>query len=271
MSSGIGSPPDAGTGKSNESELGDGGGHPSAPGSIRPAGGFPEQLARGSIQVPDVIPTIGPPLLERGVGLAQTVIWVITGTIAALIVTLCVVEYSQMTNTRRVDDRVLAMVETRSRKGLKESFDTVSDALAGRPTTTQQSVVKAELAIANLRSVGILTIEQTDTLTECLITVARSVTATAADLPSAITQVPSPIPKQCTLALSTARAAADVARDDVESIRALREIAKDVRDAQQSTRSFWLQVAQLILLNLLLPVLTALLGYIFGSYRGGDA
>ncbi|OIQ82439.1 hypothetical protein GALL_357720 [mine drainage metagenome] len=36
-------------------------------------------------------------------------------------------------------------------------------------------------------------------------------------------------------------------------------------DAINSTREFWARIAQLILLNLLLPVLTALLGYVFGS------
>jgi hypothetical protein len=37
-------------------------------------------------------------------------------------------------------------------------------------------------------------------------------------------------------------------------------------DTQRKTfREFWLQFVQMILLNLLLPVLTAILGYVFGS------
>jgi hypothetical protein len=45
----------------------------------------------------------------------------------------------------------------------------------------------------------------------------------------------------------------------------MKEYAKDAHDHRQAFRLFWLQAAQLVLLNLLLPLLTALLGYIFGS------
>lgn len=44
--------------------------------------------------------------------------------------------------------------------------------------------------------------------------------------------------------------------------------AADKFSAQRQTfHAFWLQAAQLVLLNLLLPILTALLGYIFGSQQ----
>lgn len=52
---------------------------------------------------------------------------------------------------------------------------------------------------------------------------------------------------------------------DLDRLRLLKEYAKDAHDHRQAFRSFWLQAAQLVLLNLLLPLLTALLGYIFGS------
>ena len=42
------------------------------------------------------------------------------------------------------------------------------------------------------------------------------------------------------------------------------EFATKLLEHRQSLHQFWIQAAQLILLNLLLPVLTALLGYIFG-------
>jgi hypothetical protein len=45
----------------------------------------------------------------------------------------------------------------------------------------------------------------------------------------------------------------------------MKEYAQDAHEHRQAFRSFWLQAAQLVLLNLLLPLLTALLGYIFGS------
>ncbi len=52
---------------------------------------------------------------------------------------------------------------------------------------------------------------------------------------------------------------------DIERLRLLKDYAKDAHEHRQAFRSFWLQAAQLILLNLLLPLLTALLGYIFGT------
>src|SRR5262249_26270897 len=54
---------------------------------------------------------------------------------------------------------------------------------------------------------------------------------------------------------------------DIDRLRLMKEYAKDAHDHRQAFRTFWLQAAQLVLLNLLLPLLTALLGYIFGSAR----
>jgi hypothetical protein len=52
---------------------------------------------------------------------------------------------------------------------------------------------------------------------------------------------------------------------DLDRLRLMKEYAQDAHEHRQAFRSFWLQAAQLVLLNLLLPLLTALLGYIFGS------
>ncbi len=45
------------------------------------------------------------------------------------------------------------------------------------------------------------------------------------------------------------------------------ELIKLAQEQIAGDRAFTLQIAQMILLNLLLPVLTAILGYIFGSSR----
>jgi hypothetical protein len=50
-----------------------------------------------------------------------------------------------------------------------------------------------------------------------------------------------------------------------DQLRTLGELAKQMGEQRQAFRAFWLQVAQLVLLNLLLPLMTALLGYIFGT------
>ncbi|GAB3228311.1 hypothetical protein J0A67_14390 [Algoriphagus aestuariicola] len=43
------------------------------------------------------------------------------------------------------------------------------------------------------------------------------------------------------------------------------EVFKLVKEEKNDVRAFFISIAQLILLNLLLPVLTAILGYIFGA------
>jgi hypothetical protein len=54
-------------------------------------------------------------------------------------------------------------------------------------------------------------------------------------------------------------------QDRNEIIKTLHELQKDYQEANRSHRDFVVQISQMVLLNLLLPVLTALLGYVFGS------
>lgn len=43
-----------------------------------------------------------------------------------------------------------------------------------------------------------------------------------------------------------------------------KDLWKAYQDAAAASREFWITLDQMVLLNLLLPVLTALLGYVFG-------
>jgi len=56
-------------------------------------------------------------------------------------------------------------------------------------------------------------------------------------------------------------------KPDPEVGKQLDASAQRLIEARKAFRDFWLQFAQMVLLNLLLPVLTAILGYIFGSRR----
>lgn len=56
--------------------------------------------------------------------------------------------------------------------------------------------------------------------------------------------------------------------NSVEQIKASQELMKEYLGAANAAREFWMKVAQMLLLNLLLPVLTALLGYVFASKPG---
>lgn len=71
--------------------------------------------------------------------------------------------------------------------------------------------------------------------------------------------------QDCADMLGTASKAAGSASLDLEKIRQLTEFVKTIDEHQRGFQAFWLQLAQLILLNLLLPLLTGLFGYIFGT------
>jgi len=56
---------------------------------------------------------------------------------------------------------------------------------------------------------------------------------------------------------------------DTDRLRVMRDFAKDVHESHQGLRTFWTSATQLVLVNVLLPLLTALLGYIFGRQASG--
>jgi len=84
-------------------------------------------------------------------------------------------------------------------------------------------------------------------------------------------KVPPADPKARTAALRacaetlTALTAADSAA--TQKIGFMTKMQDSVATDRAATRAFWMQVAQLVLINMLLPILTALLGYIFGTQR----
>lgn len=54
---------------------------------------------------------------------------------------------------------------------------------------------------------------------------------------------------------------------EVEKLKAFNELMKTMNEGHKEARASWFSLAQMVLVNVLLPVLTALLGYIFGSSR----
>ncbi|SFD94413.1 hypothetical protein [Nitrosomonas sp. Nm166] len=57
---------------------------------------------------------------------------------------------------------------------------------------------------------------------------------------------------------------------NTETVTAMKELIVQLETQRKAFREFWLQFTQLVLLNLLLPVLTAILGYVFGSREGNN-
>jgi hypothetical protein len=73
---------------------------------------------------------------------------------------------------------------------------------------------------------------------------------------------------KCLTVLETVRQAALEAAASVTNAQTAADAADKIASQRQAFHSFWLQAAQLLLLNLLLPLLTALFGYIFGTQQG---
>ncbi len=76
--------------------------------------------------------------------------------------------------------------------------------------------------------------------------------------------------EQCRRLILKARASnRSISSGGDDRLRLARDMIKDAAERHQAFRSFWLQTAQLVLSSVLLPVLTALLGYIFGKSVDG--
>ena len=58
-----------------------------------------------------------------------------------------------------------------------------------------------------------------------------------------------------------------IAASSPEMLKAANEVLEHMDAARRAARDHWMAVTQLLLLNLLLPVLTSILGYIFGIAR----
>ena len=76
--------------------------------------------------------------------------------------------------------------------------------------------------------------------------------------------------QSCVDILHLVEKGAMAASANMDKLRIMIDFSKEVDAHRQNFHSFWVQMAQLILLNLLLPLLTGLLGYIFGT-RGGES
>jgi hypothetical protein len=69
---------------------------------------------------------------------------------------------------------------------------------------------------------------------------------------------------QTMLELATKRYAA---ASEPDTLKNASDLMMRLAEVRRSTRDFWVSYSQMLLLNLLLPVLTSILGYVFGTSR----
>jgi hypothetical protein len=56
-----------------------------------------------------------------------------------------------------------------------------------------------------------------------------------------------------------------------ETLKQANELLVHLATINRASRDFWLDYSQFLLMNLLLPVLTSVLGYVFGTARSGSS
>jgi hypothetical protein len=198
-----------------------------------------------------------------GVNLTRFVLWTAAISIGLLLLLLAWADDNNRASANQAYSLVHRLAESArpgaDRGRAEGAVARIEAALEGNPLTEAEArelrgALEALLGFPNLPA------RQRDSLTAC-IGVIPQIGRDAQTRQAALS---------CTLALDWIRREAATPAD-AERIRQVVEFARDVNAHRAEFRSFWLQAAQLVLLNLLLPVLTALLGYIFGSREAQGA
>jgi hypothetical protein len=224
------------------------------------AAGGPQEFA----QVQPVLPTpIGvsemPPEIGAGVELARLVLYIAAGSIIVLTAYLIFMdiaigrdihnEYKQVLNPSRIGAEFYTL-------GRLEELS-VDLGSARKDPQWQMSVESRQNADSILKMVGALpsiTSAQKTQLNECV-------------PPPPANASRNDKLDRCIGTIESIRGAALEAAAGATNAQVAGESAGRINEHRQSLHTFWIQAAQLILLNLLLPLLTALLGYVFGTQR----
>lgn len=229
--------------------------HPGPPVQSPPA--LPGLVQQAIVDLPGARATM-PPITAAGVELAKIVLGYIAAAMVLLLVIITVVEvidatheYSLQDNIAQQAARISAMPDAERLEAWRAGLKSLAATPSVPPTTDQQNAWR--FTYDSLRMTGAASQLQAATLSACVAPVASK--PQAAQLTN------------CDDVLAMLANQSRGAAGDLDKIRLLAEFNKEVGSSHQNTRTFWLQIAQMILLNLLLPILTALLGYIFGTHQ----
>jgi hypothetical protein len=207
---------------------------------------------------------------QAGLHLSQIVLCLIAGSIGLLFVYLVVMEF---VTSGPYDDITAGVVEQAKSAGdMSASLDKRRNAVVdllranrdrANPNISHASAILLNEFVRDVRASGRLSAENLKALDACVAQFRPG--ASGGTTPVLVDRQAAT--DACLQVLDSAELAAVGPGLDIERLRLLRDLGKDALDARQAIRSFWLQAAQLVLLNLLLPALTALLGYIFGTQQ----
>ena len=199
-------------------------------------------------------------LAAAGVDLAKIVMAMISGAALILIFMALKAESTEMAASNRAFELALATLPS-------ATLAAENKQLSGVVTLLRQAAIDPVLVLPPVE------IEN-----------ARSLIDKAVNLPAITSEQKSGLDKKCIpLPLRTAKDRASIlercaatletvfasATPDAQRLAVIKELQKAQAEERTARRAYWMQIAQLVLINLLLPILTALLGYIFGTRQTG--
>lgn len=192
------------------------------------------------------------PLAAAGVDLAKKTMAMITGGIVVILLLVGLSECSGQRAAQSAFDRHAMLVGSVSLQKPDPELRALATAIA-RSADDPKVLLPSNTTILldRVMTSGVADSNQLKTLDLCKI-------------PPAEAKARATAMKACAQTLDALTAADSAATQKVGFMAKAQEAVVTDRAA---TRAFWMQIAQLLLINLLLPILTALLGYIFGTQR----
>lgn len=223
--------------------------------------------------IPGVSISVMPPVAAAGVRLAKIVLAITAGSIAGLILYLVTMEfivrgdvrdaYQQVFNPSRIGSEFYTLGRLE-----KLLLDLATARRDPNWLMSKESLQNAESIMAMLKQLPSVTTTQKAQLADCVPLPPASIPASS----NGPVIIPPPMSRddkldRCIATIEYIRQAALEAAAGVTDAQLATESATKINEHRQSLHTFWVQAAQLILLNLLLPLLTALFGYIFGTQQ----
>jgi hypothetical protein len=223
--------------------------------AIKQAPKAPPPAINISAQVPRLTPTV-----FVGFKLAKIVLSITAGSIVLFLLYLLAMEwtigsdvrdaYQKVLNPDRVGAEFVTVAEL-------EKFAADLGNARKNPTVqwTTESLQNAQNVLKLVNELPSVTADKKNHLKDCVPPPAASDTSRDSKIDSCLEIVGGT--KQAVLGEVAAVTDAKIAADS----------AGKIGEQRQNLHNFWVQAAQLVLLNLLLPLLTALFGYIFGTQQ----
>lgn len=200
-----------------------------------------------------------PEVVAAGVTLAKCVLMIMTGALLVLFVYLGIMDYRTGSDISPMYDRIINPNKIGAEIYTLSEFDRMITDLSD--LTSGKSASISDAARTNIKSV----ISLVDKLRSIPLS-EKNIIKNCDAIPSDDTKAQ--FIKQCVDSLEGVRQAAVDASSGIADAQIAADFAGKVIDERAALHSFWIQSAQLILLNLLLPLLTGLFGYVFGTQQG---